>query len=170
MKSCWGIALLATFALLACAAPTTLNRLSTGSSSLKEKKIFVMRHLQKEHGDDPSLSSEGAAAAERLGNMLAEKGISAIYATPTRRAMETAAPLSRMTGVAVSEYDPQNPESLVASVADIEGAVLVVGHSNTVPNLVLRFGGRSPPRLTEQDYGTVFLIDATGDVQELILD
>ena len=170
MKRWWGIALLATFALGACAAPATLNRVGTSSPSLDEKTIFVIRHLQKAQGDDPPLTSEGAAAAERLANMLADKGISAIYATPTRRAMETAAPLARKTGVAVTEYDPQNHDSLVASVAANEGAVLVVGHSNTVPNLVVRFGGHSSPRLTEQDYGTVFVIDATGDVRELKVD
>ena len=102
--------------------------------------------------------------------MLADKGISAIYATPTRRAMETAAPLSKKTGVAISEYDAKNPETLVASVAENDGAVLVVGHSNTVPDLVVRFGGRSQPQMTDQDYGTVFLIDAAGDVHEFILD
>ena len=170
MKCRSGIVLLASFALVACAAPATLDREGTGSTSLHEKTIFVIRHLQKERGDDPSLTSEGAAASERLANMLADKGISAIYATPTRRAMETAAPLSKKTGVAISEYDAKNPETLVASVAENDGAVLVVGHSNTVPDLVVRFGGRSQPQMTDQDYGTVFLIDAAGDVHEFILD
>lgn len=169
MKTGWGIALLATFALVACAAPATLNSVGTDSTYPNEKTIFVIRHLQKAQGEDPSLNSEGVAAAVRLANMLADKGISAIYATPTHRAMETAAPLGRKTGVAITEYDPQNPESLVASVAENEGAVLVVGHSNTVPDLVVRFGGHSPPQLTEQDYGTVFRVDATGEVHELSL-
>ena len=48
--------------------------------------------------------------------------------------------------------------------------MLVVGHSNTVPDLIVRFGGNSAPQLTEEDYGTVFAIDATGKVHEINVD
>lgn len=122
--------------------------------------------MQKAEGADPSLSAEGAANAERLAKALADKGIAAIFATPTRRAMETAAPTARRTGVEITPYDPRDPQSLAAAVYAARGAVLVVGHSNTVPDLVARFGGRTPPApLTEQDYGTVFVVDAEGGVE-----
>lgn len=170
MKIWWEIVLLATFALGACAAPGPFDRVETSSSVPYEKSIFVMRHLQKAQGEDPPLSSEGAAAAERLAIMLADKDIFAIYATPTRRAMETAAPLARKTGIVVREYDPRSPDSLVVSITASQGSALVVGHSNTVPDLVRRLGGYPPPRLTEQDYGTVFIINATGDTHELRVD
>ena len=130
-----------------------------------ERLVYVTRHMQKLGGDDPSLSAEGAAAAERLADALENKGISAIFATSTRRAMETAAPLALRTEVQVTAYDPRDPQALVAAAAASPGAVLVVGHSNTVHDLVARFGGRTPPApLTEQDYGTVFVISATGGV------
>ncbi|KLI64349.1 histidine phosphatase family protein [Aurantiacibacter marinus] len=170
MKSLWGIAPFATFALAACSAPATLDNGSNKSTSHNEKTIFVIRHLQKEQGDDPSLTSEGAAAAERLAHLLADEDISAIYATRTRRAMETAAPLANMTDIAITAYDPQNPEALATPVAENEGAVLVVGHSNTVPDLIVRFGGNSAPQLTEEDYGTVFAIDSAGEVHEIKVD
>ena len=139
---------------------------STQPAVAPTKLVFVTRHLQKlPDGADPALSPQGAAAAERLSAALADRNVTAIYATPTRRAMETAAPLARRTGLAITPYDPRNPQPLVEAAAAASGAVLVVGHSNTVPDLVARFGARTPPPpMTEEDYGTVFVIDAEGGV------
>jgi broad specificity phosphatase PhoE len=120
--------------------------------------VFVMRHLQKADGSDPHLSAEGAANAQRLAGMLAKSGIRAIFATPTRRAMETAQPLAAKLAIPVSSYDPAYPAELVSKVAAISGAVLIVGHSNTVPELIARFGGKQPVVLTDQDYGTLFVV------------
>lgn len=167
MRGWRGIVLFAAITVGACTVPTSLDGSAAGASETDEKTIFVIRHLHKAQGEDPSLTSEGAAAAERLADLLADEGIVATYATPTRRARETAAPLSQRIGVAITEYDARNPAALIASVASIDGSVLVVGHSNTVPDLVERFGGYPRPQLTEDDYGTVFAIDPTGAVEEL---
>ena len=158
MKIGLGIALLATAALAGCATAP-----ATGTAA---KAVYVTRHLQKlPEGTDPALSPEGAANAERLADALADKGVVAIYATPTRRAMETAAPLAGRTGIEVTPYDPRDPQSLAARIGAAQGAVLVVGHSNTVPDLVARLGGRTAVSpLGEDDYGTVFVIAADGEV------
>jgi hypothetical protein len=42
--------------------------------------------------------------------------------------------------------------------------VLVVGHSNTVPELVQLFGGTRPAPLSDQDYGTVYDVEPDGKV------
>ena len=127
-------------------------------AALAADPVFVMRHLQKAEGADPPLSAEGAANARAVADMLAKSGIKAIFATPTRRAMETAQPLAARLGLTVTPYDPSKPEALAAAAAKVQGAVLVVGHSNTVPDLVARFGGKQPISLGEQDYGTVFVV------------
>lgn len=132
-----------------------------------QKPVFVIRHLQKGQGDDPSLTAEGAAGAERLAEMLDNKGIVAVFATPTRRAMETAAPLAKRLGIAITPYDPKGPGALAAAVAAAPGPALVVGHSNTIHDLVGRFGGTPPAPLTEEDYGTLFVIEADGGVATL---
>ncbi len=166
MQKWLGLVLLAALTLGACAAPAAAPPPKSVASGAG-KTIFVTRHMQKAQGEDPSLSGEGAAAAQSLARMLADEGISAIFATPTRRAMETAAPLSKLTRVPVTPYDPRNPRQLVALVAAAQGSVLVVGHSNTVHDLIARFGGAPPAPLTEQDYGTVFIIDAKGGVRAI---
>ncbi len=162
-----GIALLLALALGACMTPAPSGLADAATSDANDRAVYVIRHLQKAQGDDPVLTSEGAANAQRLAAMLSDANITAIYATRTRRAMETGAPLASQIGVAITPYDPRNPDALVAEVAAGEGSVLVVGHSNTVGDLVTRFGGNPAPQLTEQDYGTVFVVDAGGAVSEL---
>lgn len=129
--------------------------------------IYVMRHLQKGDGADPSLSAEGAANARALAAMLGDKGVKAIFATPTRRAMETGAPLAEKLRIPVTPYDPSDPDALVRAIARIDGPVLVVGHSNTVPDLVARLGGKRPISMGDEDYGTVYVIARDGVVTAL---
>lgn len=54
---------------------------------------------------DPSLSDAGREQAERLADYLASEDISAVYASPLRRAAETVAPLAARLGVPVTTID-----------------------------------------------------------------
>ena len=133
--------------------------------------VYVIRHLEKAAGDDPSLTPQGAARADQLAQTLAGANIKAIFATPTKRARETATPLATRLGVPVSDYNPRDVDALAAAVAAAGGSVLVVGHSNTVANLVAKFGGDKPPELTEQDYGTLFIVHSgTSQVNRIQLN
>lgn len=131
--------------------------------------VYVIRHLQKAAGDDPPLSAEGAANAQILAQRLANSGIKAIFATPTQRAMQTGEPLAKALGLHVTSYDPGDPAALIKAVSALSGAVLIVGHSNTVPDIVARFGG-TPVPLGEQDYGTVFVVTpGNPKVEQIVL-
>ncbi len=158
--------LLLMLSLEACMAAAPSSRFDASASNTDAGAVYIIRHLQKAKGDDPALTSEGATNAQRLAAMLADANITAVYATRTRRAMETGAPLAGQIGAQITPYDPRNPDALVAEVAAGKGSVLVVGHSNTVGDLVTRFGGNTAPELTEQDYGTLFMVDEAGNVRE----
>ena len=131
--------------------------------------VYVVRHLQKAEGTDPPLSAEGTANAQILADRLAKSGIKAIFATPTKRAMQTGEPLAERLGITVAAYDPHDPAALIKAVAAVQGAALIVGHSNSVPDIVARFGG-TPVPLTEQDYGTVFVVKPSrATVDQIVL-
>ena len=123
---------------------------------------YVMRHLQKAPGTDPGLTEEGQRCAARLADRLAGSGIRAVYASATRRARETAAPLAARLGLTPREYDPRATPELIARVQAEAGSVLVVGHSNTVPEIVERLGGARPGDLAEDRYGEVWRVARTG--------
>ena len=65
---------------------------------------------------DPPLSDDGVAQAARLADYLAAEQIDAVYASPLRRARQTAEPLSRRKGLpiviedGVAEYDRDSNE------------------------------------------------------------
>ncbi|HEX9953829.1 MAG TPA: phosphoglycerate mutase family protein [Allosphingosinicella sp.] len=129
---------------------------------------YVMRHLQKAEGSpDPSLSAEGAANAQRLTAWFEGKARpAAIYVSTTRRARETAAPLAAKLRLTPKEYNPADTAALVARVRAEAGSVLVVGHSNTVPDIVAALGGTRPAPLGEMDFGTVWIVAKDGGATE----
>lgn len=140
-----------------------------GTAHAAPQAIYVIRHLQRDAGTDPSLSAVGQANAERLAGWFTHDRPAAIFVTPYKRARETAAPLAAKLGIAPADYDPRQPEKLIAAVQAQKGPVLIVGHSNTVPAIVHALGGPAAPELSESDYGRIWIVH-DGSVQVVSLD
>jgi broad specificity phosphatase PhoE len=149
-------------AAAALAALAACSTLAPRGERLADDAYYVMRHLQKAAGTDPGLTEEGQRCASRLAEELAGSGIRSVYASATRRARETAAPLAGRLGLNAREYDPRNTPDLIARVQAEPGSVLVVGHSNTVPEIVERLGGARPADLAEDRYGEVWRVARSG--------
>jgi phosphohistidine phosphatase SixA len=148
------------FALAGCAT----------ASSDPSPTYYVMRHLEKAEGPDPALSPVGAANARRLAGWFKGRAKpEAIYVSTTRRARETAAPLAARLGLTPQEYNPADTPGLVARVRAEPGSVLVVGHSNTVPEIVAGLGGTRPAPLQETDYGSAWMVTRDGRTERLSL-
>lgn len=131
------------------------------------QSVYVMRHLQRPPGQDPSLSPEGAANAQTLAGWFTANPPKAIYVSTTKRARETAAPLADRLGLAPKDYDPGDSKALVARVAEEQGPVLIVGHSNTVPEIVELLGTPRPAEFADDDYGAILLVRDDGGERTL---
>ena len=104
--------------------------------------VYVVRHAEKaDDGEDPPLSDAGRARAATLARMFEHAGLTAIHSSPYRRTRDTAAPVAAVTGLTVREYDPRAPEAFAARLIAEGGRHLVLGHSNTMPQLVRALGG-----------------------------
>ena len=119
---------------------------------------YVMRHLQKADGQDPALSELGRRKAENLPYVIGDPRPRAIYVSATRRARETAAVAAERFGIAPQEYDPRDTSALIARARRERGPVLIVGHSNTVPEIVTALSGRPVPPMSESDYGLIYYV------------
>ena len=134
--------------------------------------VIGVRHAERADGGsgtmlsqtDPLLSAEGEARAKRLAAMLADAGITAIYATEYKRTQDTAKPLAQKIGVEVRTHKAQDNAGLAAKLkADhAKDVVLVIGHSNTLPNVIKALGGPEW-KIPEAEYDTIYIfVPATG--------
>lgn len=139
----------------------------------KAQMVMVVRHAERADAGagtgtsmtaspDPALSDAGKARAQKLAAMLADAGVTAIYTTEYLRAKDTAAPLAAKIGVTAEIVMARDADALIAKVkAHKAGAVLVVGHSNTVPTIIRALGG-SVVSVGDDEYDSLFFIAANG--------
>jgi phosphohistidine phosphatase SixA len=126
----------------------------------EETLIFLVRHAERaEDGtDDPHLAEEGRVRAALLAALLRDAGITHIYSTDLHRTRETAAPLADRAGLAVEIHDAGDPATFAARLRDTPGRHLVVGHSNTTPELVLALGGDPGSAMETMEYDRLYLV------------
>jgi broad specificity phosphatase PhoE len=121
--------------------------------------FYVMRHLQRDPGPDPGLNEEGRRNAEALVDWFTKHPPpAAIHVSATRRARESAAPLAARLGLGMKEYSPFDLDGMIARARMERGPVLIVGHSDTVPEIVDRLGGTRPAAIADERYGEIWRV------------
>jgi 2,3-bisphosphoglycerate-dependent phosphoglycerate mutase len=149
--------------LLAFAAASFALAACTTAAPQPDQTIYLVRHAEKQTGDDPSLTPDGAARADLLVKILSAAGINRIYSTDYARTRETATPLAKAIEVPVELYDASDLDSFAAMLTSGPGTVLVVGHSNTTPLLVERLGGNPGTDIDESaEYDRLYVLRITG--------
>jgi broad specificity phosphatase PhoE len=134
-----------------------------------QRAVFVVRHAEKEREGsekDIPLSKAGVLRAERLAALLSNAGVTAIYSTDTVRARDTAGPLARALKLTIKTYDTRDEKGNMTALPfvarlrqdDKDGVVLVVGHSNTVPDVLAAYGNKNTVRIGPDDYGDLFIL------------
>jgi phosphohistidine phosphatase SixA len=111
---------------------------------------------------DPPLSAAGRQRADLLASMLADANLTHIHSTDTRRTRETAAPVSNRTGVEVDLYDAGDLEGMARLLSSTPGCHLVVGHSNTTPELVGFLGGDPGTPIEGMEYDRLYVVSIQG--------
>jgi broad specificity phosphatase PhoE len=131
--------------------------------------VIVVRHAEKAaaEGNDPPLSEAGQKRAERLAEIAAGASVEAVYTTQFRRTRETARPaaerlkLQPLTFEATRENAGAYGEALAKEILSKHKGktVLVVGHSNTAPQVAGALAGKTLPPLDDAtDFETLFVV------------
>jgi len=129
--------------------------------------IIFVRHAEKAGAmdEDPPLSDAGRARVAELTRQLVDAdvvaGIDAIYATPYKRSQETARPLADALHIPITTYDAADTEDVLDNILEeYKGKIiLVVGHSNTVPELIANLGAsKNVPTIAEDEYDNIYIV------------
>jgi broad specificity phosphatase PhoE len=142
------------------------------SSSQEPKTIYIVRHAEKQlTGNDPKLTVAGNARAGKLAQILADKNIKHVFSTNYNRTRLTVAPTASEAGVEIEIYEPKNHDALVEQIRELEGNILVVGHSNTVGQIANYFvgDGEKYGDLEDTEYNYIYVITVEKDGTSSVL-
>ena len=137
--------------------------------SPETKTIYIVRHAEKMlvEDPDPELAQVGIIRSTKLAQILADKEIKHVFSTDYKRTKNTAWPAADQAGIQTQTYDPKDQEAFAAKLRGLEGNILVVGHSNTVPALANFFigSGEKYPNLSDDEYQFIYVVtlDKSGE-------
>ncbi|GAI82743.1 unnamed protein product, partial [marine sediment metagenome] len=124
--------------------------------------VLLVRHAEKSATppQDPPLNATGQARAQTLVHVAGEAGVTAIYANQFIRTQQTVQPLATHVGFPVNQVDATDVEGLVDQVrSDHSGeVVLIVGHSNTIPQIIEELGGDPISPIAESEFDNMFIV------------
>lgn len=141
-------------------ASLVLAACATGTSARSDYTLYLVRHAEKVADDssDPDLTAAGRTRAIELAESLQQKGIRTIWSSDYQRTRETAAPLARQLGLKVRTYDPGEPKELQMQLEKRHESALIVGHSNTIPQLARILCNCKVAAMEETEYDRLIVI------------
>ena len=128
---------------------------------------YVVRHAEKlintdaaMMSNDPPLTATGRRRAEALKDSLSDKNIRYVFSTNTLRTKSTAEPLRVLLGLTIEIYNPKPDAAFIAKLKGLKNNVLIVGHSNTVDDIVngLCNAIKLPGDLSDNEYDNLFIV------------
>lgn len=131
-----------------------------GEESHGVATAVLIRHadVTPEPGGDPALNAAGVVRAQALRRVLADAGIGAIYVTRFRRSRQTAEPLAADLGIVPVVVDDDAGVAAAICALPASSVALVVGHSNTVPEIIAGLGGPTLPLIGEAEFDRLFVL------------
>jgi phosphohistidine phosphatase SixA len=130
---------------------------------------YVVRHAEKavpspgttmSTSNNPPLSPDGEQRAQALKEVLKDQKIEYIFSTNTTRTLTTAEPLRNFRALATQQYGPFPDSAFIQKLKGLKKNVLIVGHSNTVDDVVNGLTGTKSVAgdLSDSEYDNLFVV------------
>lgn len=132
------------------------------SSCVSVNKFYIVRHAEKEGGNNPHLTADGDKRARVLCDTLRNKNIGFIFTTDSNRTIETARPTATLLGLTISRYANDTLPQFVQRLKGITRNTLVVGHTSTVLRMLDALGlTHTLATITEGDFDNLYIVSRT---------
>ncbi len=131
---------------------------------IPQTTIYLVRHAEKDTGNNPPLTLAGFKRAGDLMRSLSNKNISHIYSTKYKRTNQTADSLKLAQNLSVIIYEADTIGNDLVNKIKTNGdngkTILVVGHSNTLPKLIRRLGVKNYTiqNLGDNEFDNLFVL------------
>jgi broad specificity phosphatase PhoE len=137
--------------------------------------VILVRHAEKTVSGpmsaDVPLSEAGLTRANELARVLSGAGITAVYTTPYARTRSTAGPIASKLGLEPIEVDAGGgyADALAKELLGKQAGktVLVVGHSNTTPQLIRKLGGVVSD-IGDSEYDNLYVVTIAGSSTSVV--
>lgn len=124
--------------------------------------IFIVRHAEKQSPkmDHSLLSSVGHKRAKSLAKVLRDIDLRAVYCTEYERTCQTATPTADAHQLPLTKTDSEDVKGLAKALLQrpMSEDVLVVGHSDTVPDLLVELGVSTRVAIGSNDFDNLFVV------------
>jgi phosphohistidine phosphatase SixA len=127
--------------------------------------LYLIRHAEKlaDGSSDPQLSEAGRQRAENLASWFSARSVEEIWSTDYERTRDTVAPLLQATGIELTIYDPQQLAKLSGQLLQRRANAVIVGHSNTTPELAQLLCECEIAPMEETEYERLIIIRIEDD-------
>lgn len=122
--------------------------------------VYLVRHAEKadDRTDDPPLAIAGRIRVQTLKALLSDVDLNHVRTTDWKRTRDTARPFAEEAGFEFTIYDPRELENVAGEIMAEPGRHLVVGHSNTTPQLVAALGGDPAGAINDLEYDRLYIL------------
>jgi phosphohistidine phosphatase SixA len=90
--------------------------------------------------------------------MLRDARIAHVFTTELRRTRDTAAPVAAAAHIEPVTVPLKDVDGLIARVTAAKGVSLIVGHSNTVPEILRKLGVSEAVHIGDDEFGDLFVV------------
>ena len=139
----------------------------SGKINVAEKEnisvYYFIRHAEKDRSDptnkNPSLTIQGLERANKWAVFFKDKNIAAVYSTNYIRTQQTALPIAKEQNIEIINY---TTKELISEkfIANNKGKnIVIVGHSNTTPELVnILLGEKKYEDISDSENNNLFVV------------
>ena len=139
----------------------------SGKINVAEKEntsvYYFIRHAEKDRSDstnkNPSLTIQGLERANKWALFFKDKNIAAVYSTNYKRTQQTALPIAKEQNLEIISYTAKELITEKFTANNKGKNIVIVGHSNTTPELVNRLlGEKKYEDIADSENNNVFIV------------